>query len=224
MLALRDVIRRSLWAKGLTQEQLARVEREMFERTIQAGGFLRHRGDHPEYWFGVIEGLVKMSIDSSTGRAISFTTIAVGGWFGEGTLLKKELHKSDFVALRTSRVAFMPQRTFAWLLDDSNAFNQFLLHQLNERLGQFVGFVASGRMDEISVRIAHSLASLFNPLLYPDMGLDVPISQAEIALLAGASRQRTNQVLHMLEQRGLLRVGYGGVTVVDLDGLRKFAA
>jgi CRP-like cAMP-binding protein len=117
----------------------------------------------------------------------------------------------------------MPQRTFSWLIDNSIAFNQFLLHQLNERLGQFVGFVASGRIDDSSARIAHCIASLFNPVLYPDMELDVPISQAEIACLAGASRQRTNQVLHKLEQRGLLRVGYRGISVVDLDGLRKFA-
>ena len=38
----------------------------------------------------------------------------------------------------------------------------------------------------------------------------------------GLSRQRVNQALQILEQKGLLRVEYAGVTVLDLDGLREF--
>jgi CRP/FNR family transcriptional regulator, cyclic AMP receptor protein len=222
MLALVDAIRRSLWAKGLTPDQLARVERDTFERTIDAGDFVCRRGERPAHWLGVIDGLVKMSSDSFAGKPVTFTSIAQGGWFGEGTLLKNELRKADFVALRTSRVAFMPQSTFNWLLDNSIAFNQFLLHQLNERLGQFVGYVESARVEESDTRIAHCLASLFNPLLYPGMTLDLAISQTEIGLLTGASRQRTSQALHTLQDRGLLRIGYGSITIVDLDGLRNY--
>jgi hypothetical protein len=37
------------------------------------------------------------------------------------------------------------------------------------------------------------------------------------------SRQRTNRALHALEQQGLLRVEFGGVTVLDLDRLRVYA-
>jgi DNA-binding GntR family transcriptional regulator len=36
------------------------------------------------------------------------------------------------------------------------------------------------------------------------------------------SRQRANQALQRLEQVGLLRIDYGGVTVLDLAGLRNF--
>ena len=40
--------------------------------------------------------------------------------------------------------------------------------------------------------------------------------------LAGLSRQRANQALQRLEQAGLLRIDYGGITVMDLPGLREF--
>jgi len=36
------------------------------------------------------------------------------------------------------------------------------------------------------------------------------------------SRQRANQALQRLEQAGLLRIDYGGITVIDLPGLRDF--
>jgi CRP/FNR family transcriptional regulator, cyclic AMP receptor protein len=35
------------------------------------------------------------------------------------------------------------------------------------------------------------------------------------------SRQRVNEALHALQQRGLIRIEYGGVRVLDLEGLRR---
>jgi hypothetical protein len=40
---------------------------------------------------------------------------------------------------------------------------------------------------------------------------------------SGISRQNANQCLKRLEKQGLLRLQYGGVTVGDLDGLRRYA-
>ena len=72
------------------------------------------------------------------------------------------------------------------------------------------------------MRLARNLAAMFNPHLYPGIGPTLPISQEELAQLAGLSRQRANQALQRLEQAGLLRIEYGGITVTDLEGLRRF--
>ena len=42
-------------------------------------------------------------------------------------------------------------------------------------------------------------------------------------MLSGVSRQRTNEALHELERAGLLRVEFGGATVLDLNGLRAYS-
>ena len=42
-------------------------------------------------------------------------------------------------------------------------------------------------------------------------------------MLAGVSRQCTNEALHELERAGLLRVKFGGTTVLDLNGLRAYS-
>ena len=74
----------------------------------------------------------------------------------------------------------------------------------------------------IVIQPTRGLAALFNPTLYPGIGPALPISQEELGQLAGLSRQRVNQALKRLEQARLLRVEYGGVTVLSLDGLRTF--
>ena len=76
----------------------------------------------------------------------------------------------------------------------------------------------------VEKRVARSLGALFNPVLYPGIGRQILISQEEIGFLAGVSRQRVNQALQVLEKAGLLRVDYGGVTVIDLQGLQRFGA
>ncbi len=191
-------------------------------RDCPAGGLVCRRGERVEHWIGIIEGLVKMANVSAEGKSMSFTGIGTGGWFGEGSLLKDEPRRYDIVALRDSKVAYMPRATFMALLDESVAFNRFLLIQLNERLGQFIGLVEHDRLLGPDARLARGLASLFNPHLYPGSRSTLPISQEELGQLVGLSRQRVNQALHFLEQKGLLRVEYAGVTVLDLQGLRDF--
>ena len=60
------------------------------------------------YWFGVVEGLLKMSNDNAQGQTMTFTGLPPGGWFGEGTALKREPYRYNIQALRKSVVAGLP--------------------------------------------------------------------------------------------------------------------
>jgi CRP-like cAMP-binding protein len=130
----------------------------------------------------------------------------------------------DVVALRDTRIAWMPRRTFEHLMDPSIAFNRFLLTQLNERLGQFIGMVEYERLLEPDARVARCVAELFNPLLYPGSHAEIEISQEEIGYLSGVSRQRVNQALQVLSRAGLIEVAYGRLRILDIAGLRRYGS
>jgi CRP-like cAMP-binding protein len=170
----------------------------------------------------VIDGLLKISIVSPAGRAMTLTGIAAGGWFGEGSMLKREPRRYDGIALRASRVALMSRRTFDWLCEVSIPFNRFLVNQLNERCSQFISMLEADRLLDRDARVAQCLRLLFNPQLYPGFGPHIEISQEEIGQLSGLSRQHVNRALHLLEDRGLLRVDHFGITVTNLQGLGSF--
>jgi CRP-like cAMP-binding protein len=217
-----DFARESPWAHSLTPPQMQLVETTLLERRVPAGGYVCRKGEAVEHWVGIVDGLVKMSSLSPTGKVTTLTGLPEGAWFGEGSLLKDEPRRYDVIALRESRVALMPRATFVALLDGSIAFNRFLLIQLNERLGQFIGQVEYDRLLSVEARVARCLAAMFNPHLYPATRREVQISQEEIGYLSDLSRQRVNQALKALEQAGLLRVEYGRIVVLDLPGLRNF--
>lgn len=222
MLTLSEMLQASAWARALTEEELKQVNAGIVVRTIPAGGFVCMKGEPVDHWMGVVDGLVKMASNWSTGKTTTFTGLSAGGWFGEGSLLKTDPRKYDVVALRESRVAYMNRSTFQWLLDHSIPFNRFLIIQLNERLGQFIGMMEHERLLDTDARLARCLASMFNPVLYPGISREIKISQEEIGFLAGVSRQRVNQALRTLESASLLRIDYGSITILDLEGLRSF--
>jgi CRP/FNR family transcriptional regulator, cyclic AMP receptor protein len=76
-------------------------------------------------------------------------------------------------------------------------------------------------MNDPDVRVARSLAALFNPVLYPGVGDVLRITQQELAYLVGLSRQRVNEALSALEAQATIRVEYGGVRILDLKALRS---
>jgi CRP-like cAMP-binding protein len=221
--SLAEVLRRSRWACDLSDAEFARVESGVFERKIEVGGYVCRKGEPVDHWFGVVEGLLKISSDLESGKTATLTGVPPGGWFGEGSMLKTEPRRYDTIALRDSRVACMRRETFQWLLDHSIGFNRYLLVQLNERLGQFISLLESERLLDTDARVARCLATLFNPVLYPGLGPQLAISQEEIGYLTGVSRQRVNRSLKVLQFAGYLSVEYGGITIRDLTGLRRFA-
>ncbi|MEF8750954.1 MAG: Crp/Fnr family transcriptional regulator [Candidatus Accumulibacter necessarius] len=222
MQSLDDMLQASCWARQLSADELEQVRGDTVVRTVPAGQYVCMKGDAVEHWLGVVDGLVKMASNWSSGKTTSFVGLSSGGWFGEGSLMKDEPRRYDVIALRESRIAYMKRSRFQHLLDHSIPFNRFLLIQLNERLGQFIGMMEHERLLNTDARLARCLASMFHPLLYPGSSLELRISQEEIGLLAGISRQRVNQALHVLEQAGLVRVDYGTLTILDLDRLRCF--
>ena len=185
------------------------------------GDYVCRLGKPVTYWFGVVEGLLKMSSDNAQGQTMTFTGVPPGGWFGEGTALKREPYRYNIQALRKSVVAGLPVDTFHWLLDHSIGFNRFVMNQLNERLGQFIAAREIDRMNNPDARVARSLAALFNPVLYPGVGEVLRITQQELAYLVGLSRQRVNEALSALEAEGTIRIEYGGLRVLDLQALRS---
>ena len=204
---------------------MQRVCTEASELKVDAGQTVCHRGVLAEYWYGVIEGLVKVSTVSRSGRPTTFIGIPAAGWFGEGAVLKHQIRPYDVVALRESRLALIPASHLPLA-----AGRQFALQRLPDRPSQrppgairdparACAFARPG-----SARCMHCLAELFNPELYPGTATTFQISQEEIAFLAGVSRQLVNRALHRLEEAKLVEVSYGSITILDLDALRAFAA
>ena len=189
---------------------------------VVSGAWIARRNAPSDYWLGVHSGLLKLAIYNESGRSCTFSGVPPGGWFGEGSVIKRELRKYDVVAIQPSLVLLVPAATFHALLAASLPFSHFVIGQLNDRMGEFIASIQNHRLLDADARVAQSLAQLFNPQLYPSTDLTLAISQEELGYLTGLSRQRVNQALQTLADQGVLALSYNQIKVLALDRLRQY--
>ena len=207
------------WLGVLEPQLRAKAMAQLRVTTALPGQYICRVGKPVTHWFGVIEGLIKMSSDSADGKTTTFIGVPAGGWFGEGTVLKREPYRYNIQPLRETLMAGITAELFMELLDHSIAFNRFVMGQLNERVSQFISGLEADRMRDPERRVAHTLVNLMNPRLYPRLGNSVKITQQELADLAGLSRQRVNVALQHLVATHKIALDYGGLKVLDMKGL-----
>lgn len=188
--------------------------------SFDEGACIVRAGFAAEHWVGVMEGLGAQSVTLASGDTVLLSAGLQGCWFGEGTLIKGGCWGYDAVAIRRTRVALLPAATFRWLRDSSLAFNHFLQRLLNDRLAVFTALAVHTRSGTAVDRVALVLWHL-SSMQASESPREIRISQAELGLLAGLSRQRTNQALHELRERGLVQLLRGGVAVPDAQSLQR---
>jgi CRP-like cAMP-binding protein len=227
---LQESLEKSSWGRALTAAEMQRVVADCRERSLSSRQSIVRAGEPAEFWVGLISGFGKMSVSGADGRETTLISITAGGWFGEGTLIKRGRWQYDGIALRDCRLALMPRDTFEWLRATSIPFNHYLQRLMSARMGGFIAQLCQDRLLDSTARVAHCLAGLFNPELYPqiDPSLDggqpcfVDLRQSELGQLAGVSRQRANIALQALEQAGLILAERRGISVLNLQGLRDY--
>src|SRR5438552_152853 len=93
------------WLNVLRPEEYHAAASQIKVGDANSGDYVCRIGRPATYWFGVVEGLLKMSGDTSDGHSVTFSGLPPGGWFGEGTVLKRESYRYNIQALRKSVVA-----------------------------------------------------------------------------------------------------------------------
>jgi len=219
---MRGLLEETDWLRELPFAAKERVLADAYEAFFREGDIVAREGEPANSWIGVAEGLLKVSAVYRTGKVVMFTGIPEGSWVGEGSVIKRELRRYDLIAMRPSRVIHVPGATFRWLLDVSIEFNHVVVTRLNERLGQYIGMMQIDRLSDPIARVARSIATLYNPVLYPHLGSLLSLSQSELGELTGLTRQSISAALKHLETEGLISMAYGGVVIRNLAALLSY--
>lgn len=189
--------------------------------TLRGGksAVLLHAGEEVRGWYAVLGGLVKLQSESAEGRRQAFLGIPAGEWFGEGSVLKRDPRRYDVVALRETQLLCLPRAQFEQLRASSLPFCHALIEQFNMRLGQAMAIIETMRLRTPQQRVAMYLG----PQLWRG-SRRMSLSQEELGILAGLSRQTVNGVLKEFERRKLVSLEFGRVHILDEAGLAALLA
>jgi CRP-like cAMP-binding protein len=207
------------WFARLPADWRDRLPDSITTTRAQKGDVLLRAGEPVDGWYAVLYGLVKLQTESAEGRRQAFLGIPAGEWFGEGSVLKRDPRRYDVIALRDTELLCLPRAEFERLRESSIDFCNALIEHLNMRLGQALAIIETTRLRSPHQRIAMYLG----PQLWRG-SRRMSLSQEELGILAGLSRQTVNAVLKDFERQKLVSVEFGRVDIVDEAGLQSVLA
>jgi CRP-like cAMP-binding protein len=108
------------------------------------------------------------------------------------------------------------------LRSQHSSFSDGLFRHMSRHTRLLSDYFVSSTLDELSCRVALRLLKAQKSSVISGHGirLTVHLSQAEIALMVGASRQAVNKVLQKFQDEGLISIEYGCVQVLDVERLQ----
>ena len=162
---------------------------------------------------------------SPDGRALTTAIINPGTIFGEMVIVGQQMHDSFAEALDEVVVCVMTRADVQRLLLGDQRIAARISETLGRRLSQLEQRLSDAIFKSVPERIAGTLTVLAagrHPLSL-GRGLQVSLTHEQLAALAGTSRETTTKILGEFADQGLLTLGRGKITLLDLDQLAKLA-
>jgi CRP/FNR family transcriptional regulator, cyclic AMP receptor protein len=182
---------------------------------------LFREGDQTDSVWLLESGLVKLTHAVGSHRRTIVRLVRPGQLIGE-RLVDRQRHAAE--ALIDCEHWVIPRVQFRKACDSSPAALAWVASQVEERLREVELRVELITFARVEVRLLSLLADLAgSPMpapIPPSDGIQIPLSQAEIAQLIGATRETASTTLNQFERRGLLRLGRRQIEVLSIDALR----
>jgi CRP-like cAMP-binding protein len=205
--------------RRLPQDALTRLAGFAHLRPMQRGETLFRRGDPGTGLLLVVRGRIRVSVPSVEGRDGVLNLVRAGEVVGEIALLDGHARTADAVADTDGEVMLLERRDLLPLLAENGTLALALMEVLCERLRQTSAQVEALMFQESGPRIARALLQLSAVQRLAS----VAVTQKQLGEMAGTSRESANRTLKAWEQRGLVSLVPGRVTLRDEAAIRTIA-
>jgi CRP/FNR family transcriptional regulator len=210
---------------GLTPEQLSDLASVAVPRHWSAGEVIFREGDAGDTCYVVQDGCVRVTRNHSDGRTITLAELRTGDLFGELAMFDSERRSATVEAAEeTSGVALLAGDMRRILMKHPDIAIKLLsafaerLKEANERISRQSFQTVASRV--AGVLLAHTEATQADG--ESAQNVLIRSTRAEIAQLAGSSRESVSRFLATLERAGLVTCGRGKVVVHDPAALRRY--
>jgi CRP/FNR family transcriptional regulator, cyclic AMP receptor protein len=209
----------------LTEPDLRQLAQVAVPRSYEAGQVVFREGDPGDTCFVIRSGSARVTRRHSDGRVITLIELRPGAIFGELAMFGGETRSATVEVLEPMRALGILAADLRRLIMRHPEIGLKMLEGLANRLRAANERIARQSFQTVAGRVASALLGQVQSLS-PDgqLGRDVLVraTQAEIAQLAGASRESASRFLAKLERAGLITTGRGKVVVHEPDALRNY--
>jgi CRP-like cAMP-binding protein len=224
-LTAQTILERTRLFRGLPAATIQQISGLSFRRSYSHGAIVFSQADPGDALYGVITGKIRISASSPDGREMFLNIMEPGDTFGEIALLDGRHRTATASATAPSELIIITRDHFLELLEREPTLVSHVIQLLCQRIRWTSGLAEESALLSVPARLARRLVSLGK--LHgreTSNGLELTISQEEVARFLGLSRQAVNQYLQNWKERGWLTLGRGKIIIADEHALRDVVA
>lgn len=224
--AQRSLLRSDIWFSQVPADLAEALMDRGFIKTLRDGEALFLRGEPVDGLYAVLEGGLHISGVTREGREAMLSLVEPPMWFGEIALFDRLSRTHDAVAEGAITLLFVPLASLDTMLEEQPRWWRHfgVLMAFKVRMA----FIA---LEDLAIvqpaeRLARRLVWLaYCAVTGGEVGrCRLTIKQTQLGMMVALSRQTVNQLLRALEERGIIRLSYGVIDVIDTRALVEAAA
>jgi CRP/FNR family cyclic AMP-dependent transcriptional regulator len=210
--------------QDLCETDRARVLAATARRSYERDEMIVHQGDLGGAFHLLARGRVAVRVSTPEGEVVILSVLGPGDFFGEQALLgPRHERTASVVALEPVETQSMDSARFDQLRRTHPSVEHFLVEVLAAQVRRLTVHLIEALYVPAEQRTLRRLLALLSR--YRDgAALVVPITQEDLASMAGTTRPTVNRVLRAMEEAGALRLSRGRIEVLSIDALRQRAS
>jgi CRP/FNR family transcriptional regulator, cyclic AMP receptor protein len=209
----------------LQPEDLRRVVDVAVPRRFAAQQVIFREGDSSDTCYVVRRGHARAVRENVDGRSITLAHFGPGDIFGELAMFDDERRSATVETLDAVEAIAIAGSDMRRLMSEQNGIAAKLAIALGRRLREANERLARQSFQTVQSRVAGVLLQLVEQAQAEGAGESdvlIRITQADIAQLAGSSRESASRFLAVLERAGIVTQGRGRITVHDSEALKRY--
>ena len=193
-------------------------------QTFAKGEALFHAGERGDALYLLRKGHVAIRASTPLGEIATFTILSPGDVLGEVALLDPSaIRSATAVALDDVEVRVTTRAQFERLRQDHAEIDRLLLLLMNRTVRRLSDQLVEALFVPAEKRVLRRVVHLVGCYDTGVVPVTIPLTQDDVASLAGITRETANRILRVLQQEGILTIARGRIDVSEIARLEARA-
>jgi CRP-like cAMP-binding protein len=209
---------------SLTPDEQRRVISQTRRRRFRRGEVIFHESDPGDSLHLVDKGHVAVRRSTPLGEIATLVVLGPGDYFGELVLVSPESGRNaTVVALDSTETLTLDRDQLDTLRSQFPTIDRFLLDALAKEVRRLSSLLSDALYVPVDKRVLRRLLEVANAYGNKRPAEVIPLTQEDLAGLAGTTRPSVNKALRAVEEAGLIAMSRGEIRLLDPDGLLRRA-
>ena len=210
-----ELLKQTLLFSALSDEDLMKLAALAAERHFSLGDNILWEGDHPDWFYIVAEGKVKVAKYASSGKELIVAVFTPGYTFGEVAVFDGIPYPASAIAMSATTVLGIRRDDLLGFLAQNPIVALKIINLLGARLRDAHDRMRDMAGERVDQRIAGMLL-----MLSSRFGPTIPFTRQEIADMTGITTETVIRLTTRLRDQGIISTSRGEIIILDEDKLR----